>query len=159
MTIIEVRNSFGGLARMLENDTVLFTPWSNFNGEAYFDYVVSDGQGGESSARATIVYAAVNDRPEARDDDDYTRADLAFLRGPEDHAIEIPISELVKNDCDVEGLTLTFESASNAINGDIVITDHGTIIFTPDADFWGEASFHYVVSDPEGAVDDAKVTL
>ena len=158
MTIIEVRNSFGGLARMLENGTVLFTPWSNFNGEAYFDYVVSDGQGGESNTRATIVYAAVNDNPEANDDS-YTRPDLAFLRGPEDVAIEIPISELLKNDFDIEGLTLTFESASNAINGDIVITDHGTIIFTPDADFWGEASFHYVVSDPEGAVDDAKVTL
>ena len=68
---------------MLENGTGPFTPWSNFNGEAYFDYVVSDGQGGESNTRATIVYAAVNDNPEANDDF-YTRPDLAFLRGPED---------------------------------------------------------------------------
>ena len=33
------------------------------------------------------------------------------------------------------------------------------IIFTPDENFWGEATFYYLVSDIDGAVDDGKVTL
>ena len=66
---------------------------------------------------------------------------------------------MLKNDFDIEGFSVRFESAGNAVNGDIVVTDHGTIIFTPDADFWGEATFSYLVSDNEGEVDGASVTL
>ncbi|MCV0425006.1 MAG: tandem-95 repeat protein, partial [Roseibium sp.] len=158
LTVTEIKNVIGGSATLLDNGTVLFEPSSNFNGDAGFDYVVDDGQGGVAEARATIQYDPVNDRPVARNDH-YSSNSLAFLSGLEDTPIEIPISELLKNDYDIEGLTLTFESFNDAINGDVVLTDHGTLIFTPDQDFWGEATFSYLVSDPEGAVDDAEVTL
>jgi|GEM_PF-2436836 len=158
LTVTSIKNVTGGTATLLDNGTVLFEPYANFNGNAGFDYVVDDGEGGVSEARATIHYQAVNDRPVARDDH-YSSSSLSFLSGLEDTPIEIPISELLKNDYDIEGLTLTFESFNDAINGDVVLTDHGTLIFTPDADYWGEATFSYLVSDPDGAVDDAKVTL
>ncbi len=158
MTVTAVSNSHGGTARLLENNTVLFTPSANFNGNAWFDYTVDDGQGGVGTARATVVYQPVNDRPVTRDDH-YNNTTLYMLKGLEDQPLEIAISELLKNDFDVEGFALTFESAGESVHGDIEITDHGTIIFTPDADYWGEATFGYVVSDPEGAVNGAKVTL
>ncbi|TFI56741.1 tandem-95 repeat protein, partial [Sphingomonas parva] len=158
MTVSAVGGSFGGRARLLENQTVLFEPFADFNGEAWFDYQVSDGHGGVSWSRATIVYQAVNDRPVSRDDH-YNNPAFYFLKGREDQPIEIPIIELLKNDFDVEGFLVKFENASNPINGDFQVTDRGTIIFTPDADFWGEASFDYLISDPDGAVDDGRVTL
>jgi len=158
LNVVAVGASHGGRARLLENATVLFEPNANFNGDAWFDYQISDGHGGTAWARATIAYVPVNDRPTARDDS-YDDPAFYFLKGLEDRAIEIPIVELLKNDTDLEGFQVKFENGSNAIHGDISFTDHGTIIFTPDKDFWGEATFNYLVSDPEGAVDDAQVTL
>jgi Ca2+-binding RTX toxin-like protein len=158
LRVTAVRNSHGGRARLLENNTVLFEPNADFNGDAWFEYQITDDQSGFSWARATIVYAPVNDRPVTRDDH-YGHPSLYFLKGLEDNAIEIPIIELLKNDYDVEGFALRFESARDAIHGDIVITDRGTIIFTPDPDFWGEATFAYSVTDPDGAVNGAIVTL
>ena len=158
LTIIAVRQGEGGRARLLDNGTILFEPFANFNGDAWFEYRIDDGQGGTDWARATLAYQAVNDRPEARDDS-YTDDELPVLRGFEDVPLEFSILELLKNDFDVEGFAVRFESAGNAVNGDIEITDRGTIIFTPDADFWGEATFSYLVSDPEGLVDGGIVTL
>src|SRR3546814_473524 len=140
LTVIAVANAHGGSAKLLDNDTVLFTPASDFNGDAWFDYEVDDGHGGLAWARATIVYQPVNDRPVTRDDS-YNQQGLEFLHGLEDTPIEIPIIELTKNDYDPEGYAVTFESAGSAIHGDIEITDHGTIVFTPDPDYWGEATF------------------
>ncbi|WP_327194515.1 tandem-95 repeat protein [Novosphingobium beihaiensis] len=158
MTVVAVANAHGGSAKLLDNDTVLFTPNADFNGDAWFDYQVGDGHGGLAWARATIAYQAVNDRPVARDDS-YARPGLEFLHGLEDTPIEIPIIELTKNDYDPEGYAVAFESAGSAVHGSIEITDHGTIIFTPDANYWGEATFSYLVSDNEGLVDAATVTL
>ncbi|KAA3498698.1 tandem-95 repeat protein [Rhizobium rhizogenes] len=158
MTVIAVRSSNGGTGRLLENGTVLFTPTADFNGDAWFEYQVDDGKGGNSWARATLVYQAVNDLPVALDDSYKSRA-LPILRGFEDIAIEIPTVELLKNDYDPEGFSVRFESAGNAIHGDIQVTDRGTIIFTPDANYWGEATFSYLVSDNEGVVDGSTVTL
>ncbi len=158
MTVTAVRGVRGGSPQLLENGTVLFTPWTDFNGEAAFEYRVEDGHGGVAWARATLVYQPVNDLPGAADDH-HTDRRLPILRGREDEAIEIPTVEFVKNDADPEGFTVRFESAGSAIHGDNRVTDHGTIVFTPDADYWGEATFAYLVSDPEGAVDGAAVTL
>lgn len=158
LTITSVKGAFGGHVELLENGTILFTPTANFNGDARFTYVVNDGQGGTSQAIATLRYQAVNDMPSANNDS-YQGAAGHLLRGTEDQPLEISISQLLGNDFDPEGLSITFNAVGNNIHGDVVQTDHGTLIFTPDADFWGEATFSYIVSDPEGAVDDALVTL
>ena len=76
MTLTAVRESHGGNATLLENNTVLFTPTADFNGDAWFEYQVDDGHGGTAWARATLVYQAVNDLPVARDDS-YTSVDSA----------------------------------------------------------------------------------
>ncbi|WP_367714279.1 tandem-95 repeat protein (plasmid) [Nitratireductor sp. GISD-1A_MAKvit] len=156
LSLVFVKNAHGGSVEILDNETILFTPWENFNGEAHFEYTISDDKGELDTARATVVYQAVNDLPVARDD---TYKKDPILRGQEDTPLEIPISELLQNDYDIEGLAIKFESAGNAVDGDIVVTDHGTIIFTPDPDYWGEATFSYSISDPEGAVNDGLVTL
>ena len=162
LTVTSVQNSFGGVAQLLSNGTVLFTPTPNFFGQARFEYTVDDGQGAQAVATATIDYQSVNDNPIAKDDryDSLQDPSLAtLLSGLEDTPLEIPIVDLLKNDFDVEGLSISFESASSAINGDIEVTAQNTIIFTPDEDYWGEATFAYLISDPEGAVDAAEVTL
>ncbi|WP_299288283.1 tandem-95 repeat protein [uncultured Tateyamaria sp.] len=152
-------DAFGGTAERLDNDTILFTPWADFDGTAFFGYVVDDGQGANAIGRVTINMEPVNDRPITGNDDVRDTAFSTLLRGTEDVPLEIPISALMQNDADVEGLALTFDNVSDAADGVVTITDYGTVIFTPDADFWGLTTFNYIVSDPEGAVADATVTL
>jgi hypothetical protein len=170
LTIISVGNLEGGSARLLDNGTVLFTPNANFNGNARFTYTVSDGNGGTSTATATVVYQAVNQPPVARDDS-YSSDDAALardLRGNQDTALTIPIIELLKNDFDIENSTITFQSAGNADHGTITLVGGATstldatgalalssvtsIIYTPDAGYYGSASFAYVISDANGAI-------
>ncbi|MCC7276184.1 MAG: tandem-95 repeat protein, partial [Alphaproteobacteria bacterium] len=157
LAFTDVRLAVGGRARLLDNQTVLFEPFADFNGEASFQYRVDDGQGGSDTATVTILYQPVNDRPDAVNDH-YSDEALYFLRGTEDVPIEIPIVELLKNDRDIEGFAVTFENATGAVHGDIEIVGD-IIIFTPDADFSGEATFGYSITDPEGLVDGALVTL
>ncbi len=160
LTLVSVGHSTSGQIEFVAvNQTILFTPKPNFNGDANFTYVVTDGQGATSEATATIRYQALNDIPVARDDEyDDVGTGYSFLRGFEDQSLVIPIAELMKNDTDVEHLFLNFENFNDAVRGSVVRAGNA-LIFTPDPDFWGETTFSYLVSDPDGGVDDAKVTL
>ena len=149
---------YGGNATLLDNGTILFEPNANFNGTGRFNYVVSDGEGGSAIGTVDVVINPVNDRPVARDDSYRSAAFSTVLRGTEDVALVIPIAELMKNDSDVESQALSFENVSNPGDGVIEIVG-GNVVFTPDQDFWGETTFSYLVSDPQGLVDDATVTL
>ncbi|HMP56455.1 MAG TPA: Ig-like domain-containing protein, partial [Novosphingobium sp.] len=157
LTLTGVRNAFGGKATLLDNQTVLFEPNADFFGEARFEYRIDDGQGGIDWGTATIVYQAVNDRPVARDDR-YTDPALYILRGVQDTPLVIPILELLKNDYDVEGFAVTFQNATGGGNGDVVRVGDD-LVFTPDPGYFGEATFGYSITDPEGDVDGGFVTL
>ncbi|EFL88196.1 tandem-95 repeat protein [Ahrensia sp. R2A130] len=165
LTVTGVVSGPQGEARLLENGTILFTPNQDFNGIASFDYTVDDGQGGSTTGTVSLDYEAVNDGPVVTNDG-YVVDPLTGLpsgpsiyRGQEDVPLEIAISELLSNDIDPEGFALTFRSAGSGIEGDVEVTDRGTVIFTPDADFWGEASFAYLVADAEGATQLGQVSL
>jgi VCBS repeat-containing protein len=158
MRVVAVGAAHGGSARLLVNDTVLFTPSPDFNGEAWFDYTVTDDQGAFSTARATIVYQPVNDNPIA-EADGYGDQNLYFLNGFENQAMSIAIIELLKNDYDPEGFAVKFEEAGSAAHGALQVVDGHTIIFTPDHNYAGEATFAYSITDPQGAVAGGRVTL
>ncbi len=158
LTIASVRFGFGGSVQLYDNQTILFTPWQDHFGQAWFRYTASDGQGGFTEQRVDIQVNPVNDAPVARDES-YADDAGAYLRGVEDAALDIPFAELLKNDYDVDSLTLRLDTISYSENGQAEILDNGVVRFTPEPDYWGVASFRYVVSDAEGRVDDALVTL
>ncbi|AVX03475.1 iron-regulated protein FrpA [Maritalea myrionectae] len=156
LEVTSVRNGSGGIAKLYDNGTILFTPNTNFFGEAYFFYTVDDGQGGLAEARVDLQVNPVNDVPNAQDES-YREDDVFFLNGTEDIPLSISISDLLANDYDIDSSSLEIVSISTSENGLAEISGEN-IIFTPDADYWGEATFNYVVSDGE-LVDDARVTL
>lgn len=66
----------------------------------------------------------------------------------EDTAIVIAVSTLLANDSDVDNDMLSVASVSNAQHGTVTFdANTGEITFTPDADFYGAASFDYTVGD------------
>ena len=157
LTVVSVGGAIGGDVCLIDNATVLFTPDANANGDLSFEYTVDDGQGGSGSARATLNFAPDNDAPIARDDRP-NATNFAYLNGFEDTAITIPIADLLANDNDVEPNGIQFVGVSNALGGTVEVIAEN-IVFTPNADYWGDASFSYNVRDPEGLTDDATVEM
>ncbi|MCB1958733.1 MAG: tandem-95 repeat protein, partial [Rhodocyclaceae bacterium] len=114
-----------------------YTPDANFNGEDSFTYQVRDQLTGETLIRTvTITVNPVVDLT-AADDSNTTDEDT-------------PVSGSVAgNDSTTSGGTLTFAKHSDPANGTVVVNPDGTYTYTPNADFNGEDSFTYTVTDAD----------
>ncbi|MFN1514750.1 tandem-95 repeat protein [Vibrio owensii] len=124
---------------------LVFTPAEDFNGEATITYVVTDGELTDE-ATVSVTVNPVNDAPVANNDSTAT---------DEDTPVTI---DVLLNDSDVDGDTLTIVNASvPAEQGTVEIVD-GKLVFTPAEDFNGEATITYVVTDGE-LTDEATVSV
>jgi len=128
-------------------DSVTYTPNANFNGTDVFTYTVSDGKGGTDTGSVTVTVLAVNDPPSAGDDSAATDEDTAV------------VVDVLANDSDIDGDTLSVESATNGSNGIVVVNGDNTVTYTPDAAYNGDDSFTYTISDGKGGTDTATVTI
>ncbi len=131
---------------IVNNDgTVTYTPDDNYVGKDTFTYVVTSGGVSESTA-VEVNVTPVNDAPVAKDDIATTQ---------EDTAVTI---DVLPNDTDVDGDTLSIQSASvPSDQGTVEIVD-GKLVFTPAENFNGDAEIIYTVTDGQLA-DEAKVTV
>ena len=68
-------------------------------------------------------------------------------------------SDLLVNDNDSDDDDLTIISVQSAVNGAASLNSSGDVVFTPDADYSGSASFTYTISDGNGGESTAAVTL
>ncbi|WIX33732.1 Ig-like domain-containing protein [Salinicola sp. JS01] len=157
LTITSVSGAQNGSVVLNADGTITFTPAADYNGNASFTYTVSDGQGGTDTATVGVRVTPVNDAPVAGDDNADPTAANDALTTTEDTALTITPATLLSNDRDVDGDSLTITSVSGAQNGSVVLNADGTITFTPAADYNGNASFTYTVSDGQGGTDTATV--
>ncbi|NNE06243.1 MAG: tandem-95 repeat protein, partial [Xanthomonadales bacterium] len=68
------------------------------------------------------------------------------------------VLQILVNDTDPEGDTLTIVSFTDPANGTVEVSG-GTLLYTPDSDFFGTDSFTYTVEDGFGGSDTANVTI
>jgi len=129
-----------------EGDHLVYRPESGFSGVDDFSYTVADGNGGADTAHVTVVIGTVNDAPVAQDD---------TVATDEDTLIEIPV---LANDSDPDGDFLIVETFSEPDHGTVLNTRTG-LSYIPDDGFQGTDSFTYTVSDGNGGVDVAEVTV
>lgn len=126
-----------------------YTPVLNDHGVVSCTYTISDGNGGMDTASVTITIDAVNDAPVAANDT------AAMAEDDPQTSIDV-----LANDTDVDGDTLTVTAVSSVQHGTAQIAPGGTaVLFTPVADFHGDASFTYTVSDGGGGTDSADVVI
>ena len=118
-------------------DHIVFTPDADFNGQASFQYVLSDGIG-SSGVTVNVNVTPVNDAPVAGDD----RASVI-----EGGQVRLDIAGLLANDHDADGDHLSVLGVTNASHGTAAMDGNGHITFTADANFVGQASFDYILSD------------
>ncbi|WP_422368596.1 Ig-like domain-containing protein [Pelagibius sp.] len=82
-----------------------------------------------------------------------------FNSTAEDTALRISPVLLLWDDFDLEGDTFSLTGVGDAVGGSVEIDPLGVVVFTPDQDFEGEASFSYTATDSHGASHSAKVVV
>ncbi|MCR9335754.1 tandem-95 repeat protein, partial [Vibrio alginolyticus] len=128
-----------GTVSVNPDGSVTYTPNDNFHGADSFTYIVTSG-GVSESTTVNVDVTPVNDAPVAKDDAATTQ---------EDTAVTI---DVLPNDTDIDGDTLSIDSASVPSNqGTVEIVD-GKLVFTPAENFHGDAEITYTVTD--GALTD-----
>lgn len=149
---------YNGVTPILEGDFITtaeggaglkFTPGPNQHGTTGFGFKVqasslNDGTTLSAPVDAMVTVTEVNDPPIAADD---LLSGILKGSGP----MEIQASDLLANDVAGpadEQLTqkLTVTSVDYPSGGTVQLVD-SRIIFTPQANFWGTATFSYTVSD------------
>ncbi|WP_158156491.1 tandem-95 repeat protein [Vibrio alginolyticus] len=127
-----------GIVEIIDGKLV-FTPAENFNGNATISYTISDGEL-EDEAQVSVTVNSVNDAPIASNDTTITE---------EDSSVTV---DVLPNDTDIDGDTLSIQSASvPETQGTVEIVD-GKLVFTPAENFHGDAEITYTVTD--GALTD-----
>ncbi|EMK6989858.1 tandem-95 repeat protein, partial [Vibrio alginolyticus] len=122
-----------GIVEIIDGKLV-FTPAENFNGNATISYTISDGEL-EDEAQVSVTVNSVNDAPIASNDTTITE---------EDSSVTI---DVLPNDTDIDGDTLSIQSASvPEAQGTVEIVD-GKLVFIPAENFHGDAEITYTVTD------------
>jgi cysteine-rich repeat protein len=124
---------------------ITFTPPVDFLGTATFTYTLSDGTATDT-ATVTVAVGGINDAPVAVAD---------AVTATEDTALVIPAADLLANDTDVDGQTLTITAVAEPVGGTVAL-DGTAVTFTPTPDFNGAGSFTYTITD---GADEATATV
>jgi VCBS repeat-containing protein len=125
-----------------------FTPAQDFNGAASFRFTASDGSLTSASTQVTIAIANTNDAPVAADDSGSVGQGSSVLLN------------VLANDSDIDGDSLSVASVGNATNGTVQI-ENGQVRYAPNSGYLGPDAFTYTVSDGHGgtAVGNVAVTV
>ena len=124
-----------------------YTPKAGFTGTDTFTYTVSDGKGGTATGTVTITVTAANQPPKAVNDTATTTAGKA-----------VTISNVLANDTDPDGNTLSVTANTNPANG-TVTRSGSSFTYTPKAGFTGTDTFTYTISDGKGGTATGTVTI
>ncbi|HBN6200766.1 TPA: tandem-95 repeat protein [Vibrio parahaemolyticus] len=134
-----------GTVSVNPDGSVTYTPNDNYHGADSFTYIVTSG-GVSESTTVNVDVTPVNDAPVAK-------ADTAVT--DEDTPVTI---DVLPNDTDVDGDTLSIQSASvPEAQGKVEIVE-GKLVFTPAENFNGDAEITYTVTDGQ-LTDEAKVAV
>ena len=139
-------------SRSTADGSFTYTPDADYNGTDSFTYAANDGTGA-APAPATVT---IDGRRAST-----TRRSLKTTPTPraEDTALTIDPAGVLANDTDADGDTLTASPSSDPAHGTLTEQSDGTWLYTPDADYIGTDSFDYTVTDGNGGVGTATVTI
>ncbi|MBV2134750.1 tandem-95 repeat protein, partial [Pseudomonas sp. MAP12] len=139
----------GGTLVLAADGSYTYTPAANFHGTDSVDYTVTDGSLSDVGT-LTLTVSPVNDAPVAVND---------TLAATEDTAVTYTAAQLLGNDSDVDGDSLSIASVTSGAGGTAVLNADGTVTFTPNAHFNGVADFTYTVTDGKLTSNTATVTV
>ncbi|MFO0941496.1 MAG: tandem-95 repeat protein [Pirellulales bacterium] len=146
---------FSVLPTVTADGTLSFTSATNAFGSAVVSVVIHDNggsaNGGVDTSAAqsiTINVTAVNDAPNANDDS-YSLN--------EDQALSVVAPGVLSNDSDIEGDSLSAKIVANPAHGSLSLSPNGSLVYTPNTNFFGIDSFVYMAND--GSLDSNTATV
>ncbi|MHB9005112.1 MAG: tandem-95 repeat protein, partial [Coriobacteriia bacterium] len=117
---------------VIDGDNVVFTPTTNYNGPASFDYTISDGTLTDLTTVA-ITVNSINDNPVANSQTVTTEEDTPL------------IITLTASDVDEDTLIYSIETEPN--HGSLSSVSGNKTTYTQDPDYVGSDSFEFKVYD------------
>ncbi|MDD2729096.1 tandem-95 repeat protein, partial [Malikia sp.] len=123
-----------------------------------FTYTVKTADGALATQRLSITVKGTS----YGDPTDANHAPVGLadsLEAAEDTEVTYTAEDLLGNDTDADGNPLTIKSVTSGTGGTVVLNEDGTVTFTPDAGFNGEASFSYVATDGTLDTEETAVTV
>lgn len=129
------------------DQSITYTPDAGFSGVDSFAYSMVDSVGDRDTATATVLIGTNSTVPVARNNSLVT-----FVNTPAS-------VDVLANDGDSDGDTLTVSMVSSPRRGEAVIQQDQTILYTPLDRYIGEDSFAYTVVDDDGNSDSAVVNV
>lgn len=152
LTAALVSQPANGSVTLNPNGSFTYTPQTGFVGLDVFTYRASDGSLNSNLASVAItVTAPTNSAPEATNDS-YTLVEETTLT-------RTAANGVLSNDTDADGNPLTASLVSQANHGTVTLQANGSFTYTPDANFSGQDTFAYQVSDGIANSNVAIVTL
>ena len=147
LSAILVQDTIHGLLVPHSNGSFSYTPTENYFGSDCFSYKATDGMNESNTAIVNITVFTVNDPPTAYDDV-YTVAEDS----------DGTIFAVLENDIDNESDSLTIASVTQPMNGSVANNGYN-ITYAPNTNYCGPDSFTYTISDGNGGIDTAMVTV
>ncbi len=137
MTVSLINDVANGSLTLNANGSFTFVPSPNYFGSDNFIYEVCDNANPALCATqlVNIIINSVNDAPVANIDS---------FQGTEDNTI---LGNILTNDSDIEGNTLTTTINSMPANGTVSLQPNGDFAYTPTANYFGNDVFTYEVCD------------
>ncbi|AMO60359.1 putative outer membrane adhesin like protein [Mycolicibacterium phlei] len=148
LTVTPGAGTANGQLQWHSNGSFTYTPNANFHGTDSFTYTVTDSHGATSGpATVTITVNPVNDAPVAVNDS-FTVTEDGTLT-----------NNVLTNDSDVDGDSLTASVVSNPAHGTLTLESDGSFTYKPNENYYGTDSFSYTVSDGTATSAPAVVTI
>ncbi|KAB8043227.1 Ig-like domain-containing protein, partial [Janthinobacterium aquaticum] len=119
------------------NGSYTYTPAANYNGNDSFSYTINDGKGGSNTYVVNIVIDPVNDAPVGSGTTITTSEDTVKTG-------TLPVAT------DVDGDAVTYTKASDPSHGTVTVNPDGSYSYAPTANYNGNDSFSYTISDGKG---------
>jgi hypothetical protein len=136
----------GGIASILSNGLLRYTPFADFHGTDSFTYDIAPVG---LSGTVSVTVNPVNDVPIAGDDA------YGVFR---DETLVIPNLGVLGNDSDADGDFLFARLVTDVQHGTLGLQPNGSFTYTPDLNFTGLDTFTYEASDGPSA-GPAEVTI
>ncbi|MCA9214313.1 MAG: tandem-95 repeat protein, partial [Planctomycetales bacterium] len=130
-----VGNVANGSLTLNADGSFVYDP-QGFAGTTSFSYQINDGTNKSASATTTLV---LNTPPEITNDS---------YNVTEDVAANVSAAQgVLQNDSDADGDALTVKLVEGTTNGTLNLNSDGSFTYTPNANYFGDDQFTYLVSD------------
>lgn len=139
-----ISNSSNGTTEVNQNGDVQYTPNSNFYGSDNFTVKVSDEYGNFTEKTINLTIIESNDAPTA-DTQSFSIQSL-------------PLTAQLMAD-DVENDELSFELIEGVKNGSLTLNTNGSFTYEPSANFTGQDSFTYKITDIHNDFTESTVNI